>query len=122
MAVKPKQIADDRAEIWDRFKHVVNMTPREIESWLKTDESKAVGRTKPGMTESIGRQSTRKIIKILGKKKAELTSEDYGHMRHVYSFVRRHAANEPRNIDTSRWRYSLMNWGHDPVKKMLRGK
>jgi hypothetical protein len=21
-----------------------------------------------------------------------------------------------RNVATSRWRYSLMNWGHDPMK------
>jgi hypothetical protein len=31
-------------------------------------------------------------------------------------FVRRHRAREPANMATSRWRYSLMNWGHDPLK------
>ena len=29
---------------------------------------------------------------------------------------RRHSAQRPENIYTSRWRYSLMNWGHDPAK------
>ena len=32
--------------------------------------------------------------------------------------VRRHRAQQPANIYTSRWRYSLMNWGHDPVKEL----
>ena len=109
----------DTATIHAHFKSVVNMTAREIEAWLKTPESKSVGQVRPGETESIGRKSARKIIKILGKKKAELTPEDYAHMRHVYSYVRRHAAQEPRNVETSRWRYSLMNWGHDPVKRLF---
>jgi hypothetical protein len=37
-------------------------------------------------------------------------------MRKVVGYVRRHRAQEPANIATSRWRYSLMNWGHDPLK------
>ena len=41
---------------------------------------------------------------------------DYAHMRQVVGFVRRHRAQEPANPVTSRWRYSLMNWGHDPLK------
>jgi hypothetical protein len=38
-------------------------------------------------------------------------------MRKVVAFVRRHTAQRPENIYTSRWRYSLMNWGHDPTKE-----
>ena len=45
------------------------------------------------------------------------TEEDYAHMRKVVGFVRRHKAQRPENIYTSRWRYSLMNWGHDPTKE-----
>jgi hypothetical protein len=37
-------------------------------------------------------------------------------MRKVVGFIRRHLAQEPANKVTSRWRYSLMNWGHDPLK------
>ena len=37
-------------------------------------------------------------------------------MRRVVGFVRRHRAQEPANLVTSRWRYSLMNWGCDPLK------
>lgn len=37
-------------------------------------------------------------------------------MCRAIGFVRRHLAQEPANPVTSRWRYSLMNWGHDPLK------
>ena len=37
-------------------------------------------------------------------------------MRKAVGFIRRHRAQEPENMVTSRWRYSLMNWGHDPLK------
>ena len=42
--------------------------------------------------------------------------EDYAHMRKVVGNDHRHRAQEPANIATSRWRYSLMNWGNDPLK------
>lgn len=42
--------------------------------------------------------------------------EDCAHMRKVVGFIRRHRAQRPDNVATSRWRYSLVNWGHDPLK------
>ena len=94
------------------------MTAAELRQWLKTDESRRVG-WKGGdgtRSESVGHQSGRLIVAILGKDEAELTDDDYAHMRKVVGFVRRHLAQEPANIVTSRWRYSLMNWGHDSLK------
>ena len=46
-----------------------------------------------------------------------LADDDYAHMRKVVGYVRRHLAHRPENMVTSRWRYSLMNWGHDPLKE-----
>jgi hypothetical protein len=39
-------------------------------------------------------------------------------MRKVVGYVRRHIRNPPTKSDiaTSRWRYALMNWGHDPMR------
>ena len=37
----------------------------------------------------------------------------------VVGYVHRHLAQGPQNkadVPESRWRYSLMNWGHDPLK------
>lgn len=106
----------DRKQIRKNFDESVNMTASEIEAWLKTAESKRVGFKKGGRGESVGHASGRRIVAILGTKAADLSDSDYAHMRKVAGFVKRHRAQEPANIATSRWRYSLMNWGHDPLK------
>lgn len=41
---------------------------------------------------------------------------DYRLMRQAAGVICRHRAKQPANIVTSRWRYSLMNWGYDPLK------
>ena len=103
-------------EVRRTFFALVNLTPREMADWLKTEESKSVG-FDSGDGESIGRKSGKRILVILKKKRAALTADDVKHMRRVIGFIRRHSAQGPRkNIETSRWRYSLMNWGHDPLK------
>ncbi len=91
------------------------MTASEIGDWLATADSRKVGQ-KTDSGESVGHASGRRIVAILGKKREALTDDDYAHMRKVVGFVRRHRAQEPANMATSRWRYSLMNWGHDPLK------
>jgi hypothetical protein len=108
----------DRKKIRIDFSKAVNMTASEIEDWLATKESHDVGwkGAEGKAKESVGHASGRRIVEILGKSANELSDSDYGHMRKVVGFVRRHCAQRPANIYTSRWRYSLMNWGHDPVK------
>ena len=111
--------SSDDDDIYTSFKHDVNMTASELEKWLKTDESKSVGQAS-GDGESIGHHSGERIVEILHKKKADLTDDDEAHMHKVHSYVSRHSAQGPddkKDIPTSRWRYSLMNWGHDPLKK-----
>jgi hypothetical protein len=98
-----------------QFAEAVNMTASELRDWLDTPESRSVG-WKPHGGESVGHASGRRIVSILEKSSADLAEEDYAHMRKVVGFVRRHLAQEPANMVTSRWRYSLMNWGHDPLK------
>lgn len=99
------------------FQHAVNMTASELEKWLTTDESREVGQ-KSGGGESVGHESGRHIIRILKKKKADLTDADEAHMRKVTGYVHRHLAQRPKgDVEDSAWRYSLMNWGHDPLKK-----
>ncbi len=100
------------------FRQAVNMTPGAIEKWLRTDASKAVGFVRRGETESVGRQSGRRIVAILRKNKTALTDADYAHMRKVVGYVKRHLAQRPRgDVTRARWRYSLMNWGHDPLRR-----
>jgi hypothetical protein len=105
----------DREAVQRAFHEAVNMAPEELEAWLETPESRRVG-FKPGGGESVGHASGRRIVTLLRSQKDALSDDDYRHMRKVVGFVRRHRAQEPANMVTSRWRYSLMNWGHDPIK------
>lgn len=107
----------DRAKVRKDFDKAVNMTAGEISRWLKTSESRSVGFKRDGANESVGHASGRRIVAILGRAAGDLTNEDYAHMRKVVGFVRRHGAQRPENVYTSRWRYSLMNWGHDPTRE-----
>jgi hypothetical protein len=109
----------DREKVRRDFGEAVNMTAREIEEWLKTEHSRKVGwkGADGSARESVGHASGRRIVAILRKGDRDLTPEDFAHMRKVVGYVRRHKAQRPENIYTSRWRYSLMNWGHDPAKE-----
>ena len=99
------------------FKEAVNMTAKEIEDWLKTDESKSVGQ-KDEDGNIKGRESGKHIVKILNKSKSDYTEADFERVKKVVSYVHRHLAQKPSSdIEDSNWRYSLMNWGHDPCKK-----
>ena len=113
----------DNGEIAKSFDEAVNMTAAEIEKFLDTPESKEVGwKGEDGhdeTAESVGHKSGVRIVEILHAKKGELAADDYAHMRKVVSYVHRHMAQGGPKDDKehSRWRYSLMNWGHDPLKK-----
>lgn len=103
--------------IWDDWSEAVNMTSRELTHWLDTDESKEVGDHGDG-GESKGHMSGKRIVEILGKKKADITESDVKWMQKVVGYVHRHRAQGPADdVEHSRWRYSLMNWGNDPLKK-----
>ena len=106
--------AIDRRQVLADFRHAVNMSADEIEAWLKTPQSLAVGQKKDG-GESVGHASGRRIAAILRTPDEALDESDLAHMRKTVGFIRRHRAQEPANMVTSRWRYSLMNWGHDPL-------
>lgn len=118
---------DDRLGITRKeFNRLVNMTVNELEDWLQTEESQSVGislstgnkKTSVEGGESVGHASGRRIIDILQKDKTDLEEDDFVHMRKVIGYIKRHSVQQPEKqaLETSRWRYSLMNWGHDPLK------
>jgi hypothetical protein len=107
---------DDRRQTVDDFEASVNMTRKGLEDWLQTEESQSVGQSDGG-GESKGHESGRKIVEILGKNKSDYTEDDVDHMRRVVGYVHRHQAQKPSGeVEDSTWRYSLLNWGHDPLK------
>ena len=114
-------------EVWDDFTDAVNMTAKELDDWLATDESQEVGwsgggpKDSPGGEESVGHESGRRIVDILHSKKADLSDDDAAHMRKVVGYVKRHLAQRPDKpedeLEHARWTASLKNWGHDPLKR-----
>lgn len=112
---------DDREETHRQFDEAVNMTAATLEKWLATDDSRDVGwkgEDGQGSGESVGHQEGRRIVDLLGTRKADLSADDYAHMKKVVGYVHRHLAQggPAEDKEHSRWRYSLMNWGHDPLK------
>ena len=109
-------MAKSDKQVREEFQEVVNMDADELKEWLETDESKSVGQSDDG-GESNGHESGRRIVEILEKDDEDIDQNDIDDMRRVESYVHRHQAQEPEEaVEDNRWRYSLMNWGHDPLK------
>ena len=115
---------EEKRGIAAEFKEAVNMTPAALRRWLDTDDSKSVGMTsegskvtEPGEHEAVGHAMGHRILDIKAKKAAELDDDDYAAMRKVVGYVHRHSKQRPvGDITETRWRKSLMNWGHDPAE------
>jgi hypothetical protein len=109
--------ATDNKTTLREFREAVNMSAKELEAWLNTEESKSVGWREHEGDESTGHQSGRAIVKLLHQKGNDYSDEDYHQMRRVVSYVHRHLAQRPSGeIEDTRWRYSLKNWGHEPLQ------
>lgn len=120
----PEPTTEQRRTTAREFKVAVNMTPAALRAWLQTPESRSVGMThegekvtEPGGPEAVGHEMGRHILALLSKKAAARTDPDYAHMQKVIGYIHRHTKQRPQgDITETRWRKSLMNWGHDPLK------
>ena len=114
---------DEKSAAQKEFRALVNMTPAKLRAWLATEESQSVGMTHEGekvtgagQGESVGHLMGERIIEIRGKKQGDLSDQDYADMRKVVGYIHRHSKQRPHgDITDTRWRKSLMNWGHDPA-------
>ncbi|MCJ1303196.1 hypothetical protein MMC08_006004 [Hypocenomyce scalaris] len=113
----------DNETVIEEFNELVNMTPQELEAWLKEESSQSSGWNKDDDSgETIGHESGRKIIEILDKNPNKdpdsYEEEDIAHMRKVVAYCKRHLAQEgkAKQDPESKSARSLKNWGHDPQK------
>ena len=114
---------DEKTEAYADFHALVNMTPAKLQHWLQSEESRSVGMTSGGekvtgaaQGESVGHHMGERILQIRAVRKPELTDADYADMRKVAGYIKRHSAQRPGgDVTDTRWRHSLMNWGHDPL-------
>ncbi len=104
-----------KEEIWSEWRDLVNMAPQELEDWLETEESRSVGDNDG--EESTGHASGRRIVKIKRTNKGDISDDQWDHMAKVVGYIKRHLSQGGPDEDKekSNWRYSLMNWGHDPL-------
>ena len=106
----------DTEELVADFEALVNIPAEELEEWLATRESRSVGAEGPD-GESVGHASGRRIVELLRKDPGDYDAADLEHMRKVRSYIKRHLAQRPDgDVSRTRWRYSLLNWGHDPLR------
>ncbi len=105
------------------FRGVVNMTPARLRAWLASDASASVGMTRDGkrvttpqQAKSVGHHMGERILAIHATQSSDISEADLADMRKVVGYVHRHLAQRPQgDVTDSRWRHSLMNWGHDPA-------
>ena len=118
----PKEIRASRlrrggqreARIEREFQRAVNMTPASLSKWLKSKNSRQMGGRGSA---SSDHWSGLRVLEIKKKKAGDRPPADYAHMRKVTAYVMRHRLRRPvGNVRNTPWRYSLMNWGHDPLK------
>ncbi len=120
----PEHDRDERHEIERTFNDLVNMSPSEHRSWLETEDSRSVGMTHEGERvthdgekEAVGHAMGGRVLAVRAKKVSERDDDDYDAMRKVIGYVHRHMKQRPTgDVTDTRWRKSLMNWGHDPLK------
>lgn len=109
---------EEKQAVYEAFRDLVNLTPTELEAWLEEPASKQVGDETGSPKESTGHRSGRRIVAIKHTRKNDLSDDDYAHMRKVVNYIKRHTAQRPSgDVRETPWRYSLMNWGHDPLKR-----
>lgn len=81
-------------------------------------EKKVTGRRQEaGRTVAASPDDPQYVVRSEKSGKKAVTEEDYAHLRKVIGYVHRHLAQRPAgDVRETKWRYSLMNWGHDPLK------
>lgn len=107
----------ERREVRIAFAEATNMAPGKLERWLDTEASKTVAAEGgPGAAELGGRPVGRRVVALKRTKVADLTEPDYAHMQQVTAHVQHQLDLRPDGeVRHSRWRFHLMNWGHDPT-------
>lgn len=106
---------EEKRTVLQEFHACVNMTPTELENWLCSDQSRITS------VHNAGSLSDHRagwwVLEITRKDDHKLDESDYDQMMRTVGFIKRQASEEPYGyINGSQWRFTLMNWGHDPLK------
>jgi len=115
-------------DVWEDWRELVNMTPRALESFLRSEEGREAGlSTSQARSLGIksGQESARWILRMkpLGRTYAQAeqnwTPTMWSWARRQNAFIRRMLGNRGpliRDGEATRKLTSLLVWGHDPYK------
>lgn len=106
---------DGTERLWEEFHAAVNMSSRELRTWLLTEASEdEVFTPDPDLhVPELGRAA----LHVLGKRKTDLTPDDLDVMARVVAEVRQRLDQRPpAGTADSPWRHGLMDLGHDPLR------
>lgn len=103
-------------EVLTAWTRAMNLLPDALSAWLETPESASVGTPSGIRGRSVGQLSGEHTLDMWATAPEDWTADDWQQARRTLGYVRRHRAQFPRrDVTDTRWRYSLMNWGHDPL-------
>ena len=101
-------------DLWQEFHHYVNMTSRELEDWLRTNSA---GEDAEALPDDAGSTTGQHVLRILGKRREDLTADDARVMRNVVRRISGQIDEEREPVaGDEHWRHRLMTLGHDPLK------
>ena len=107
-----RRIDVDTERLWAEFHEVVNMSSPELRGWLLTEAVDEHGALPESDVDELGEH----VLRILSKRKVDLTRDDLDTMSRVVEIIRTELADPPpAGASDSRWRHSLMDLGHDPL-------
>ena len=99
-------------ELWQEFHGLVNMTPQQLEEWMRVQASHD-GRDEAEVR--AGLEVGRRVVGILGKGRDELDEEDVTVMESIVGRIRlERRENRHPAAGEEAWRRRLMWMGHDP--------
>jgi hypothetical protein len=105
----------------NEFRTVVNISSDQLKRWLNTPESRKLHFADKPTGKAANGASGQVVLSLLKKRRDKYTDADLDQMENVVQVVKQRLEKRPKgDIIASNWRYSLMNWGHDPTKRAKR--
>ncbi len=114
---------ENKKEVYDEWKSLVNMSSSELKSFLKTEDGKEAGLSKSEASElgiGSGHESASWILKMKEVPYTQWSSEMWSWAKRQISFIKRMSGNKGDLYDDkgnkTRKHTSLLIWGHNPEK------
>lgn len=114
---------ENKKEIYDEWKSLVNMSSSELKSFLKTEDGKEAGLSKSEASQlgiGSGQESASWILKMKEVPYTQWSNEMWSWAKRQISFIKRMSGNKGDLYDDkgskTRKHTSLLIWGHNPEK------